>query len=64
MRVATRSKFILSICIPTFNRSAYLESTIESIVNQALFRDRMYVEIVVSDNASSDATANICQDYL
>ena len=45
----------LSICIPTYNRAKYLEKTLASIVSQATEE----VEIVISDNASSDNTAEV-----
>lgn len=51
-------KPILSICIPTFNRSARLEILLENLVRESsdcLER----IEIVVSDNGSEDATADV-----
>jgi abequosyltransferase len=44
----------LSICIPTYNRAALLKETIEAIRAQSAD-----VEIVVSDNASTDGTAEL-----
>lgn len=44
--------YILSICIPSYNRADMLRAAIESILNQ----DVEGVEIVVSDNASTDHT--------
>lgn len=55
-------KPLLSICIPTYNRAAYLEKTIQSIVIQPEFIERK-VEIVISDNASSDNTEEVCRKY-
>ncbi|MEO5364881.1 MAG: glycosyltransferase [Magnetococcus sp. WYHC-3] len=46
---------LLSVCIPTFNRGSYLRSTLESIVTQMDSR----VEVVISDNASTDDTEQI-----
>lgn len=45
----------LSICIPTYNRGAYIEQTLRSILDQG----GENVEIVVSDNASTDDTQSI-----
>ena len=45
---------MLSICIPTYNRVRYLRELLPSILNQA---DTESVEVVVSDNSSSDNTA-------
>jgi len=44
---------LLSICIPTYNRRVYLENTIAAL---APILARAPVEIVVSDDASSDDT--------
>ena len=49
----------LSLCIPTYNRAAYLAQTLESIVTQATDQ----VEIVVSDNASTDDTKAVVRQY-
>ena len=46
---------LLSLCIPTYNRSFYLEKSLASIVKQKEFLEGK-VEIVVSDNASTDET--------
>lgn len=49
----------LSFCIPTYNRGAYLGRLIESIASQ--WTDE--VEIVISDNASTDNTEEIIAEY-
>ena len=46
----------LSICIPTYNRAALLQQTLESIVSDPLFTDSHEIEVVVSDNCSTDDT--------
>lgn len=52
------SKPILSICIPTFNRAALLESALLCILPQVKeFGGE--IELVISDNASSDETADV-----
>ena len=46
---------ILSICIPTYNRSAYLKGCLESILRSAAgYKEK--IEIIISDNASTDDT--------
>ncbi len=52
---------LLSICIPTYNRSQYLKQALETYVSNAAFDDE--VEIVISDNASTDNTEKIGRDY-
>lgn len=55
-------KPLLSICIPTYNRSKYLKNSIESIICQQEFLDGK-VEIVISDNASEDDTPSVVKAY-
>lgn len=56
---------LLSICIPTYNRAQYLDDSLLNIglqfdKNQELIEK---VEVVVSDNASPDNTADIVHKY-
>lgn len=53
------SQVILSICIPTYNRAALLKEALESILPQIGEDLRDQVEIVVSDNASTDGTGQL-----
>ena len=48
---------LLSICIPTYNRAEYLVGALENIISDPAFDER--VEIVISDNASTDDTENV-----
>lgn len=52
---------ILSICIPTYNRHDCLKQCLESIISQSVFPE---IEVVISDNASSDGTDVLIQSYL
>ena len=52
----------LSICIPTYNRALLLEKTISNLVNQITKIDTQ-VEIIISDNASTDNTREISKYY-
>lgn len=54
----------LSICIPTFNRAKYLKETIESIVCQEVFKHTNEVELVISDNCSTDETQLVINSFL
>ena len=51
---------ILSICIPTFNRLSYLKEAIDALLPQIEKAAPGQVEFLVSDNCSTDGTA----DYL
>ncbi len=55
---------LLSICIPTYNRAGYIRDCLDSIISQ--FTDpemQKRVEIVISDNASSDNTTEVVKEY-
>lgn len=51
--------FKLTVCIPTFNRAGFLSEALDSIIPQCT-ED---CEIVVSDNASTDSTAELVSEY-
>jgi len=50
---------ILSIGVPVYNGDAYLAEALTSILDQS-FRD---FELILSDNASTDRTASIAQEF-
>ena len=50
---------LLSIGLPVYNGEKYLRDAIESIINQT-FTD---FELIISDNASTDRTGEICASY-
>ncbi len=52
-------KYPLSIGLPVFNGEKYLAQALDSILAQT-YRD---FELIISDNASSDSTEKICQEY-
>lgn len=54
---------LLSICIPTKNRAAVLQKSLQSIVSQNIFTERDDIEIVVCDNASDDYTPAAVQEF-
>lgn len=54
---------LLSICIPTRNRAAFLYRTLRSITETPVFQNGNEVEVVVSDNASTDATEEIVKIF-
>lgn len=47
---------LVTIGIPTFNRSQFLKQTLQSAATQ----DYPNIEIIISDNASTDTTSEIC----
>ena len=56
------NKFTLSIVIPTYNRSKYLERALNSI-NEQLEEFNNDIEVFVSDNASTDNTKYILEKF-
>lgn len=60
----TNDKTLLSICIPTFNRSKVLRETLDSITKQDVFTETDEVEVIVSDNASTDDTPLLVAEFV
>lgn len=54
---------LLSICIPTYNRAELLKLALISLVQQAKGLEDL-IEIIVSDNGSSDHTEEVCNSIL
>jgi glycosyltransferase involved in cell wall biosynthesis len=50
---------LVSVGLPVFNGQNYIRQAIDSILNQD-FQD---FELIISDNASTDDTGSICQEY-
>lgn len=50
---------LISILIPAYNRELYIAEAIESVINQTYKN----IEIIVSDNCSTDDTLNIIKKY-
>ena len=55
---------VLSICIPTYNRAYILDKSLQTLVCQDIFQKTNEVEIVISDNCSSDNTRSIVYKYI
>jgi glycosyltransferase involved in cell wall biosynthesis len=53
---------LLSICIPTFNRAACLDNCLASL-ERATLTCRDEIELTLSDNASTDRTADVVGAY-
>jgi glycosyltransferase involved in cell wall biosynthesis len=58
-------EYLLSVCIPTYNRAKLLPIALDSILNQFQANTELsnLVEVVVSDNAGSDNTGDIVAEY-
>ena len=56
---------ILSLCIPTYNRAVQLQATLQSIAEQLDDHEilKAELEVVISDNFSSDNTLLVAQAY-
>jgi len=54
-------QILLSICIPTYNRAALLKEALDSVLAQLVGELREEVEIVISDNASTDGTGELVE---
>lgn len=52
-------KVLVSIGIPVYNGAEWIENTLDSILNQTYSN----IEIIISDNASTDNTEASCRDY-
>jgi glycosyltransferase involved in cell wall biosynthesis len=58
--IRTREKPFVSICIPTYNRAdSYLKDTLASALEQTYPN----IEVIVSDNCSTDATAYLVNGF-
>ena len=55
----TSSQPIVSIGVPVYNTERYIAGTLDSLLAQT-FPD---FELIISDNASTDGTREICESY-
>lgn len=53
----------LGICIPTYNRKKLLKELLESIFSTVSSKDKDKIQICISDNASSDGTEIMVEDF-
>jgi len=56
--ISTSSMPLVSVCIPTYNRADRLRRAVESLLSSTYSN----LEIIISDNASSDHTQQVCTE--
>jgi glycosyltransferase involved in cell wall biosynthesis len=56
-------KPVISICIPTYNREQLIGDCLDSVVSQINDNNLSLIEIIISDNASTDNTKKIVETY-
>ncbi len=54
---------LLSICIPTYNGEKHLKTAIDSIIKQIIEFNLLNIEVIVSDNCSTENTPKIIQEF-
>src|SRR3989339_732609 len=59
MQQQHNQKILLSICIPTYDHSAYLKEAIDTVFKQVDEVNRECLELVINDNGSTDETATV-----
>ena len=52
----------ISVVICTYNRAAYIQDAMESLLNQTL--DKKSFEVIIVNNNSTDDTEKVCLDFL
>lgn len=57
--IMTASRPLVSVGLPTYNRADTLRRAIESVLSQ----DYPNLELIICDNASSDGTQQMCEEY-
>ncbi len=51
---------LVSVGIPVYNDEKFIKKAIESVLNQTFTN----FELIISDNASTDSTSNICEEFV
>jgi hypothetical protein len=60
---AARSRPLVSVVIPTFNRARMLREALDSVYAQQGIGDVFDIEVIVADDASSDTTPDVVRTY-
>lgn len=57
-------RMLLTICIPTYNRSSYLKKGLQKLVHEVeRNRAQHYIEVLVGNNKSNDDTGNVLKYF-
>ena len=56
----TAKEFAVSIGMPVYNGEIFLRKALNSLINQSYTN----FELIISDNSSTDATSEICQEFV
>ncbi|NTU69602.1 glycosyltransferase family 2 protein [bacterium] len=59
-----KKEILLSICIPTYNRSKIIKEKLNLLISEEVFQNNNDIEIVISDNCSIDDTEKVCLHYV
>ena len=59
MTSAKQNRPLVSIGLPVYNEAEHLAQALDSLLGQ----DYENIEVIISDNASTDGTPQICADY-
>jgi abequosyltransferase len=60
----TNNSHLLTIAIPTWNRASYLNKSLIQLSKELKSIDNSLVEILISDNCSSDSTESVVKDAI
>ena len=55
---------LLSLCIPTYNRGGILRQALDHLVALPVFNESDDIEVVISDNASTDETQEVGESFV
>jgi abequosyltransferase len=60
---ATGCPYLLTIAVPTYNRAAYLDLCLSQVCSQLKAHEEL-IEVLVSDNCSTDTTDEVIRKYI
>ncbi len=60
MKEETKDNFLISVIVVTYNSSTFVEETLNSVLNQSYPN----IELIITDDKSTDKTVQICKEWL